>query len=424
MSSHRTASLAALLAALLGLAVAGCGGTCRRLEKDRQRFLARTEATADPHLELSVPFQAAEEILGARLHEIAPLPLRLQLPSALAGYFGQLELRPRKVKLRPAETGRLAFRLVFEVRDRDQDRKVFDISVDVEIEPEVDLEQRQVVIAITPDCLGQAKPEISKDAKRELGGMVWDRIPKAARLLIPRKTVDDAAAGVVKKLVSSFYEMSKDKLLSRLGDLSRIALKLPDVPLASLAIESKGEPAGTLRLLLVTSLPVRTGVRPGQAPADRIAVRLSGPTLAELVNWGMANGLVPDRYDAKGKAKADGELRPGLDWVPGKRPMKVFLWDLTDTCMRLTLEADAELGVKDGKVLFEAKDAEVTDIEAAAFVKAGVWFHLLWKDAFALARKTEARTTLSVAGQEIDVGIATAELIEDEIVLGLDVAAR
>lgn len=415
-----------MLALAFGTTCEGCGGTCRRIEKDRQAFLERTAAAAEPHIEIAVPFKAAEELINRRIGEIEPLPLKLSIPSVLADYFGRLEVRPREVKLRPAAAGRLAFRLLFDVADRDRDRKVFDISVDVEVEPEVDLEAGRVEIELTADSLGQVKPGIPKDARQELGGLIWDRIPKAARLLIPRKLVDEAAASAVKALVSSFYELSKDKLLRRLGDLSRISLTLPDVPLRSLTIESKGGPADTLRLLAVTGLPVRTGVRTAGAPTpgDRVSVRLSGPAMAELINWAMGQGLLPDRFDDKGKARADGELRPGLDWVPGQRPMKVFLWDLEGTCMRLTLEAAPEFGVKDGKVVIGARDAEVTDIEAAAFVKAGVWFHLLWKDAFDVTKKTRAKARLQVAGQELEVGVATAELIDDEIVLGLDVVAK
>ncbi|HUT77144.1 MAG TPA: hypothetical protein VM285_05630 [Polyangia bacterium] len=421
MTRHETVlGIVVLTIAAVG---AGCGGTCRRIEKDRRAFLERTAAAAEPHVEISVPFTVAEGLINGRIGEIDPLPLKLSIPAVLADYFGRLEVRPRGVRLLPAAAGRLAFRLLFDVADRDRDRKLFEISVDVEVEPLVDLEAGRVEIEITAESLGKIKPTISKDAKRELGGMVWDRIPKAARLLLPRKFVDETAGSVVKSLVSGFYERSKDKLLKRLGDLSRISLQLPDVPLRSLTIES--DPHGTLRLLVVTGLPVRTGLKKGApAPADRIAVRLSGPAMAELTNWAMASGLLPDRYDDKGKAKADGELRPGLDWVSGKRPMKVFLWDLDDTCMRLTLEATPELGVKDGKVAIGARDAEVTDIEASAFVKAGVWFHLLWKDAFDVSKKTKASAKIEVAGQELEVGVATAELVDDEIILGLDVVTK
>ncbi len=403
-------------------ACTGCG-TCRRLEKDRQKFLERTGATDEPHLQISVPFAVAEDLLNRRIDEIDPLPLKLSVPSALADYFGKLEARARGVKLLPTAAGRLAFRLVFDVRDRDRDRDVFDISVDVEIEPVVDLEAGRVDIEITPDCLGKVKPNISKSAKKELGALIWGRIPKVARLLLPRKAVDEAAASVVKALVSGFAKMSKDKLLKRLGDLSRVSLKLPDVPMKALSIET--DPHGVLRLMAVTGLPVRTGLKAGvAAPADRITVRLSGPAMAEAVNWAMATGLLPDRFDDKGKARDDGELRAGLDWVPGKRPMKVMLWDLEGTCMRLTLEAAPELGVKDGRLVIGAKDAEVTDIEASAFVKAGVWFALLWKDAFDVTKKTKAKAKLEIAGQELEVGVATAALANDEITLGLDIVAR
>ena len=62
-------------------------------------------------------------------------------------------------------------------------------------------------------------------------------------------------------------------------------------------------------------------------------------------------------------------------------------------------------------------------MEASAFTKVGVWFHLLWKDALKLQKKASAKTKVTVAGKKIDIAVKNAAIENDELKLevGLDV---
>ncbi|MBW2277088.1 MAG: hypothetical protein JRF63_06320, partial [Deltaproteobacteria bacterium] len=185
---------------------------------------------------------------------------------------------------------------------------------------------------------------------------------------------------------------------------------------------------GALQLLIETGLPVRTPIVPTEtttAPSsdDRVVVRMSGSAMAELVDWAIAKELVPSRYDTHGKAKQNGELRPGLDWVPGKRPMKIYLWDLERPCMRITMGAKAKVATQDGNVRIEATDGKIEDVEASAFTKVGVWFHALWKDAINVTKSAGTAMSFSVAGQRMTSRLERAAIENDELTLELSLTA-
>jgi len=420
-----TSSLAAPVVALILLAASqpGCGATCDRMEEDRERFLSRKARDAGDHVEVLVPFGLAERLVEAKVSEVKPVDVKLPGLGKLGDYLGELSVAPRRVRLLPADPGQLGFHLDFDVLDGG--KKAFSMYMEAVVRPEIDLAAGKVSVGFTPEVPERAKPGISKDAKKDLGGMIYGRLPAAARIFIPRAMVDAAAASAVELLMSRFYGAAKERMLPKLAEMSRFELTLPDVPLASVSLTSTKEGGGRLRLAMVTSLPVRAGIAEAprgapEPPRDRITVRMSGSTVAELVNWAMGKGLVPDRYDSKGKPREDGELRPGLDWVRGEdRPMKVYLWDLEKPCMRITMAARPSVRIVEDRLEIEALDTKTEDVEASAFTKVGVWFYILWKDAMKLNQKTSSRMELNVAGQEIEASVREAVIEEDELTLGL-----
>jgi len=420
--------LAALAALLSGAALQlGCGATCDRIEEDREEFLSKKGKDAGTHAELLVPFAVAERLIEPQIAAVKPIELKIPGLGSLADYFGELTVAPTRVRLRPADPDRIGFRLDFELRS--DGKKAFAMFLETEVRPEIDLAAGKVILGFTPEALAKTKPGIPKDAKKDLGGLVYSEIPSAARIFIPRSVVDAAAGSAIELLVSEFYARAKEKMLPKLAETSRFELTLPEAPLASVGITSTDEGGGRLRLAIVTTLPVRAGLAepPAGTPppsAERITIRMSGSTVAQLANWAMAQGLVPDRYDGAGKAKKDGELRPGLDWIRGeKRPMRVILWDLDKPCMRITMSAKPSIRIVDEKLEIAAEDAETEDVEASAFTKVGVWFYVLWKDAMKVHKKTSSRMKATVAGQEVEAVVEKAAVEKDELVLEIGLSA-
>jgi hypothetical protein len=413
-------------ATVLALAPLGCGSrTCKRIARDREEFLARDAKDASTHLEVTLPYAVANALLEPSLAKVKPIPVSAPGLGALASAFGKLRIAPTRAVLQPAAGGLVGLRLDFDVLAGD--RGAFGMWLETAFAPEVDLKAGAVTAGFSPESLKKVTPHVTADAAKRLGGMIYDGIPGIARALVSRAAVDKAAGGVVEFLLKQFYALAKDKLLPEVADLAKIRIAMPDVPVRDLALAPTEDAGGALRLSISTALPVGGGLAardPKAAlPGDRISVRATASTLAELANWAMAKGLVPARYNAKGKADEKGEYVAALEWKPGKRPMKIHLWQLEGVCKRVDMGAKAAIGVEDGTLVIEATDGVIEGSEAAPFTELGVFFYALWKDAVKTTIKRSAEMKFSAGGQELSSRVEAAELAGDEVTMTVSLAA-
>ncbi len=400
----------------------GCGAKCQQTEQDWNSFFAREGEGKNPHVEMIVPFRFAERLIDRQVETLDPFPIDLPVGGSLSSYFGKFTVQVKSVELQRARAGRVGFKVDFYVRNNGE--RIFTMGVETEVKPKVDLQTGEVTIGLTPESFGDIKPKLSRDAKAQLGGLIWSRIPRMVRNLVPRSAVDNAAAAILKKLVSEFYKRQKNKLLARLGVASTMAIDLPDIPAKKLTFDSYQEHGGGLRLLFYSGLPIETGIDPkkadlGRLPKKQISVRMSGSAVAELTNWAIKTEKVPGRYNRKGKPKEDGEFRPGLAWVPGKRPMKVYLWQLERPCKRITIGTNPTVSVKNDKIQIETKGTEIEDVEATAITELGIWFVTLWKDAVDVRKSAAAEMHFTVAGKKMVTKIERASIENDELTLGI-----
>jgi len=415
----RTTGLLVALVMALGT-IGGCKTTCKRMEKDRKTFFSRPPANEDPHISIVLPFPLADRLVASSIGNIKPIKVKVPSLGTVKSYFGDMRIAPKRVTLRPAAAGKVGFRLDLDVLDGKE--VVFSMYLDTDVEPDIDLEARVVELALSPSSLGSIKPKLSKDAKKKLGGRIYKRIPKAARLFIPRKIVNEAAGSVVTMLVKGFYEMSKDTLLKQLGDKAKLSFELPNIPAKEVSIRSISGTPGALELLIVTTLPVDKGIAAnveGEISPDMVTVRMSTSAVAELTNWAISEDLIPGRVDKNGKPKKDGEYRMGVAWKSGKKPLKVYLWKSDSPCMRVTLGAVPAVSVKDGNVRIEAKKAEIEDVEGAAFTIAAVKFYALWKDTVNVRKKADATMKFEAGGTEVITTMKSAEIADDQLVLNM-----
>jgi hypothetical protein len=422
----RMGAIGATAAVVAGF-VPGCGGaTCEQLARNRADFLARAATDTGTHIEVTVPYAVANGLINPALAKIEPLAVDVPGLGSLASAFGRLRVAPRRVTLQAAHGDRVGLRLDFDVLVGGDD--AFGLWVETELEPEIDLSAGRVSLGFSPESLEKVKPHLTADAAQKLGGLVYRNLPGLARALVSRPAIDKAAAGVVELLLERFYAMSKDRLLEELGKLARLSVALPDVPIRSLSLEPTADAKGALRLSISTNLPVAADLAaraPGTPlPADRVSVRASAPAVAELVNWAMGRGLVPSRYNDKGKPDAKGAYLAAVEWIPGDRPMKAHLWKTEGTCMRLDMGADAEVSAKDGKLRIEARDGVIESVEASAFTELGVLFYALWKDAVDVTMSRSAELRFKVAGTALVSRVEQAALVRDELTLTVSLAQR
>ncbi len=416
-----TIGVSALLL-IASLLLAGCGATCDRIEKDRTAFLERAGTNTDTHIMVNVPFAVANRLVEPHILKVQPIDIELPGLGRIASYFGQISIMPTKVTLEAGGQDKIGFHLDFDIRRNG--KRVFSMFMESEMHPKVDIPAGKVIIGFTPEVLENARPGISPDAKRDLTDAIYAQIPGPVRLLISRSSVEGVVDSAINGLISKFYTRTKERMLPKMSEMSQIEIALPNMPLTDVKISSTTANGGAVRLDIITALPVKTGVAPeGRAPLSKsnITFRTSGSVAAELVNMAMAKGKLPDRYDSKGKAKENGELRAGLDWIAGdERPMKIYLWDLEKPCMRFTMSAMPTIAVVGENVEIKAEKVETDDVQAAAFTKVGVWFHLLWKDALSVNKKSSARIKTTVAGDETEVLVKKASIEKDELVLEIE----
>jgi hypothetical protein len=377
---------------------------------------------------VTIPFNMVDGLIEPHVLRIPPVEIPLAGLGKLTSYFGTISVAPIRLALRPAAPDHIGFHLDFDVRRNG--KRVFGMYLESEVRPEIDLATGKVTIGFTPEVLQKSKPGLSEDATRALSDLIYSQIPGPVRLLIPRSMVESVVDSSLDGLLDSFYEKAKATMLPKLSEMSRLTFALPNVPLSSVKITSTDANGGRFMLAINTTLPVRDGIAATKADTkelsrDAITIRTSGSVAAEIVNWAMAKALLPNRYNDKGKPRKDGELWPGLDWVPGdEHPMKIYLWDLDKPCMRLTMSAKPSLAVVGKNLEIKAEGAETDDVEASAFIEVGVWFKLLWKDAMNVKKKSAARITTVIAGQEMTVAVERAAIEQDEIVMEVYLAAE
>ena len=109
-------------------------------------------------------------------------------------------------------------------------------------------------------------------------------------------------------------------------------------------------------------------------------------------------GRLPRRYDDKMRPKKDGEFTPGLRWVAGPRPFKIFAWRVKSPCLRARIGADPTVTVSGGRLSVGIENGVVEEVRGAALVRARVWMKRIGADAIRFTRHTIASARISIAG--------------------------
>lgn len=407
---------------LLLLVPMGCGTPCQQIRDERAGFLARDRGVDDPHLSIALPFALVNRLLAEHLDELPSVPVPSPVGGKLKRYLGQIELVPRSLTLQPAPDGVVGLRLTLGVSYRGAD--LVDMTTDLQLRPKLDHKGRRLRLAIRADDLRDLRPRITEDGAERLAQAIRRQVPSAARRLIPAKTFGSAANKILDRAVSQAYAALRDGALRELGRVAEISLALPDVPVADLRISSTGGPKGAMHLGVVTSLPVRQGLRSrAGAPAsasDAALLRVSGACMAELANWAIAEGKIPARYDDKGRPDAKGPFEVGLDWRTGPRPLKVQLWNLADPCIQARLGGTPSLRVAGDKLKVAAKDIKLEELRGPALYEFGAFFYALSGPTFDVAEELAKSFRIKVgSGKALTFVLASAGLKRDEVVLGV-----
>ncbi|HEY0991946.1 MAG TPA: hypothetical protein VGD80_33070, partial [Kofleriaceae bacterium] len=277
-----------LLVMLAALSLAGCGSRCPEITVARRTLLERTATAPGPHVEVRIPLDRANAFI-AELLRAEPLAVPIELPGvgalALAGH--EVTASARDVRLRPAGPDRVRFAVRIEIADARQ--PLTTLAVETEVTPALVRGggATELVAGFGPENLVAVTPELGGDAERALGDAIARWLPPAVRDRLPRSLIDRGARELATHLTGAAYQALRKTLLRRLGEVTRLRVRLPDVPVARTELRSSNAPSEALTIAIATDLPVRAGLAAASSTssvADEVAVRLSSSTATELAN--------------------------------------------------------------------------------------------------------------------------------------------
>lgn len=422
------AILTGAAAALLALSP-GCAGPCQEIA-NRRAALARRAPVAAPHGRLEIPLGRANQLLaeslaGAPLEaDIGPELLPIRLPISLPS----LRARVEEVRLVPAPAEHVGFAARIGILDASSE--VVSLDVRAEVRPRIERRgaSAALVVALDADSLVAVTPVLGPDSRRRLADALGRWMPESLRRRIPRLVLERAAGELASRLTGTAYRGLRASLLSRLGEVTRLRIGLPEVPIERVGVRSTPGPAAALAIDLFTGLPVRGGLAPDRrgAPGDEIRLRLAGSAVAEIANWAIEQRRLPRHYTRTLKPRPDGEFRPVFDWVGSgsPRPLVLHVFQERGGCSYLAVGVRPEIAVVGGSLVATLRDREVQETLGPVTLQIGVWLKSLVSRAADTTRRLSARTLIEVGGRRFDTRVNRAALEGDQLVLELIVSPR
>jgi hypothetical protein len=404
--------------AALVMAATGCGSRCKEVEHARMALLSRTPgADRGADVRVTIPYERANTLFDQMLRE-EPLVVPLDVPD-----LGPIEITvpvvtatAREVRLVPGGPGTIRFAMRIELRDAGEE--ITTLALTTEVTPELERKDGAAVLAIGfgPENLLSLSPELGPDATRMLGKAVSRWLPEKVR--VPRVILDAAASKLGTHLTGAAYAALQRTLLTRLGELTRLRLRLPDVPVGTVELRSLAE---RLVVEITTDLPVRRGLVPvpaGDLAASReVSVHIAGSAVAELANWAIASGHAPRWYTRGITPSSGGEFQPRFDYVAGDRahPFKVYSFQERGGCSYFRVGIRAAVAMDGNKLKVTALDRELERTCANPVVEAAAWVKYFFVGSIDRSKRIAAHTRLAAGGRTLETQVVGAELADDEL---------
>jgi hypothetical protein len=410
---------------VIALAATGCGSRCKDVAAARTALTARAgtpNRTAD--VEVAVPMVRANTVMAELLQQ-KPMSVPLDVPDLglVAATLRPLTATVREVKLVPGSAGKVRFVVQLAVDDPDQ--QVTMITATAEVEPVLTRANgaAELAIGLGPQNVLKLRPELGAEGKAKLGSAVTRWMPEKLKDRLPQPLVDAAAAKLGSHLTGAAWTVLQKTLLVKLGEVTTMKLRLPDVPVARVDVRSISAP-DVLLVEISSDLPIRAGLSPLAAPPAEISVRIAGSAAAELANWAIDQGHAPQWYTRSLTPSPKGEFRPRFDYLPGKsHPLKVYAFQERGGCSYFKVGVNAKLGMDGTKLVATATDRDLETSEASTVIEIAAWakyFLTGWVDR---SKKVAAHTRLAVGSRALETQVISASLAHDELTLGLQFTA-
>lgn len=393
----------ALLVLGVAAAVTGCGSRCAEVAARQSALLAIPPAAPGPQVEVQVPLARANAFLADMLSE--PLVLALDPPELGVGPIHvqgpALVATVRELRLEPAAPGHVRFAVRVELA-AGSSPPITTLALELEIEPKLERAAD-----------GRAELVARLDSGSRTGNQ--DELADAVARLAPAKVPHAVAERVAELLVHH--------LVAKLGERAPLRLRLPEVPITSIAIAST---AADLTLDITTGLPVRAPLADHPPPPDELAVRISTSTATALANWSIDHGRAPQHYTRGLKPRADGEFRPYFFYTPSdaRRPLKVFVFQERGGCSYVGVGMQLQLAIADQQLVVSVLDRYIEEVVASAPLEVAVWLDQLVRGAVDTTKRTIAEADLTIGERSYTTRIVRASAAQDELSFGLELEPR
>jgi len=275
----------------------------------------------------------------------------------------------------------------------------------------------ELITGFGPENLIAVQPELGPDSERALGDAVARWLPPAVRDRLPRSLLDRAARELATHLTGAAYQLLQPTLLRRLGEVTRLRLRLPDLPIARATLRSAGAPSEALTIDLATDLPVRAGLTAESPAGDEVLVRISGSTAAEIANWAIEHEHLPEHYTRSLEPAPGGEFRPRFDDLAEDRtrPVKIHVFQEHGGCSYFKVGLRLQMQIIGDKLEVSTLDQLVEGANASTVIEIALWLKQLVQGSVDRSRQAAAHTQLTIGGRTFTTRAVRAAVIDDEL---------
>jgi len=405
------------LAVAVVIATTGCGSRCKDVADARTALVSREPAERrGADVRVTVPLARANTLIEELLRA-EPVTMPLELPDLGLTGLGSHELTAtaRAVHIQTGAPEKVAFAMKLDVRDHDDE--VTTLAVLAEVTPMLERHGKdgaELVIGFGPENLVALTPELGPDAQHTLGAAVSRWLPAPLRDKVPQSLVDAAAGKLGSHLTGAAFKVLQATLLQRLGEVTRVRLRLPDVPIGAHAIRST---ATLLVVDITTDLPVRRGLAPARDDDTEVGVAMSGSALAELANWAVDRGVAPRWYNRSVEPDPHGEFRPRFDYVAEDRdhPLKVYSFQERGGCSYFAIGVRPALAMDGDRVQVTALDRQLEGKSANPLVEIGAWLKFFLTGWVEESKRIATHTRLVIGKRALETTLVGATLANDEL---------
>jgi hypothetical protein len=273
-------------------------------------------------------------------------------------------------------------------------------------------------VPVQADDLGE--PEVDASGSTAVAERLHRRLPPLARQLVPRVLVERTVQRMVRQAVTELWPQTRRRIEEGLR-MAQLELALPDLPLRDVRVSSE---EGGVFVALTSTLPVVSTPleRPVPPEGSALAVELSGSAAAEVGNWGMTQGLVPQRVGLDGAPDPDGPFEVAMAWRDGEEPLEVQLFRLGPPCAHAVVRGTPELAPNGDTVSVTVDDARLASLTGDLSITGPALAAGAFERTFTATQEITGTARLSFGGRELDGRLRSVErrgdLFEAVIELG------